>query len=65
MSGEIDLGIDGIGPATLIGQGGSGRVYRALQPHLDREVAVKIVPTGDDPAIRLPGAVRAGTGGAA
>ncbi len=47
----VDLGIEGLGPAVLVGQGGSGRVYRARQSHLDRDVAVKIVPTGGDAGV--------------
>jgi hypothetical protein len=42
MSDEIDLGIDGIGPATLVGRGGFGRVYRAVQASSGGAVAVKI-----------------------
>jgi serine/threonine protein kinase len=40
---EVDLGIPGIGPATLIGRGGFGRVYRAVQTATGSEVAVKLV----------------------
>lgn len=51
MTEYVDLGIAGVGPAVLVGRGGSGTVYRARQDHLDRDVAVKIVPTGDDPSV--------------
>jgi serine/threonine protein kinase len=49
--GAVELGIAGVEDAVLIGSGGSGRVYRARQPHLDREVAVKIIAAAGDPAI--------------
>ena len=41
--GSVDLGIPGLGPATLIGRGGYSVVYRARQTSLDRDVAVKII----------------------
>jgi serine/threonine protein kinase len=42
MSDEVDLGIRGIGPATLVGRGGFGRVYRAVQASSGGAVAVKL-----------------------
>jgi serine/threonine protein kinase len=42
MSDEADLGIPGIGPATLVGHGGFGRVYRAVQASSGGVVAVKV-----------------------
>lgn len=47
----VDLGIPGVGLATLVGRGGSGSVYRAQQPHLDRDVAVKIVQAHGDASV--------------
>ena len=40
---EIHLGIDGIGPATLLGRGGSAFVYLAEQTDFGRKVAVKVL----------------------
>ena len=42
VSDEVDLGIPGIGPATLVGRGGFGRVYRAVQASAGGAVAVKV-----------------------
>lgn len=47
-SGQTDLGVPGIGPGSLIGAGGTARVYRARQDALDRTVAVKILGPLDD-----------------
>src|SRR4029450_7065758 len=41
--GSVDLGIPGLGPATPIGRGGFGTVYRAEQPAFRRTVAVKVL----------------------
>lgn len=43
MADAIDLGIPGIGPATLIDRGGSAYVYLAEQEDFGREVAVKVL----------------------
>ncbi|HET9050189.1 MAG TPA: serine/threonine-protein kinase, partial [Candidatus Dormibacteraeota bacterium] len=40
----VDLGIPSIGPASEIGRGAAGVVYRAEQPAMNRTVAVKVLP---------------------
>lgn len=46
----VDLGVPGLRVAREIGRGGFGVVYRAHEPELGREVAVKVLHerTGDD-----------------
>lgn len=44
----VDLGIAGLGPANVIGEGGNAFVYRCRQDALDREVAVKILKRASD-----------------
>jgi alpha-tubulin suppressor-like RCC1 family protein len=46
----VDLGIDGIEQAEPIGVGGSATVYRAVQPRLNRNVAVKVINASTNPA---------------
>ncbi len=43
-----ELEIPGYRIIGLIGQGGMARVYRAIHLGLDRDVAIKVVSTGDD-----------------
>jgi serine/threonine-protein kinase PknK len=52
--GTVDLGIEGIGEATKVGEGGFGIVYRARQDAFGRTVAVKVlsVPAVDDESRR-------------
>ncbi len=45
------LGIDGLQDVEQIGTGGSSRVYRARQVDLDREIAVKVINSGEDPDV--------------
>ncbi len=40
---DVDLGIEGIGPASPIGSGEAGVVYRGRQEALNRTVAVKVL----------------------
>ena len=41
----MDLGVEGVENAVLIGQGGFGSVYACYQPAFDRQVAIKILST--------------------
>lgn len=41
---ELDAVLPGYQVIDLLGRGGMGAVYRALQPNLDRDVAIKILP---------------------
>lgn len=44
----MDLGIDGVTDAVLVGAGGAAQVYRATQSALDRTVAIKVLTSVDD-----------------
>jgi hypothetical protein len=44
--GERDLGVPGVLAAVEVGRGGFATVYRARQPALERDVAIKIVHPG-------------------
>lgn len=43
MVEAVELGIPGIGPATLLNRGGSASVYLAEQEDFGRQVAVKVL----------------------
>ncbi|MEJ7846116.1 MAG: serine/threonine-protein kinase, partial [Acidimicrobiales bacterium] len=45
--------IEGVADLLAIGRGGFGTVYRGRQPHLDREVAVKVLDAHDADGIAL------------